>query len=153
MREAAIIPATVAHARAIAARIRPEDAAETAALGLESIAATVESFERSLRSWTLVQAGQPIAIWGVGAESILDDVGMPWMITAHEIHQNRVRLARISRAAVARMLRIFPRLENWVDARYTVCVRYLGWIGFTVHPAEPYGPLGMPFRRFEMTRS
>jgi hypothetical protein len=31
-------------------------------------------------------------------------------------------------------------------------VRWLRRIGFTLHPAEPLGPLGVPFHRFEMER-
>lgn len=152
MRNDAIIPSNIEHARSIAARIRVEDELELQALGMGPADGVVDSFEQSLRSWTLVCGGEPIAIWGVCADSVLDEIGTPWLLTACEVAGNRVRFARLSRGAVERMLEIFPKLENWVDARYIVCVRYLRWLGFTIHPAVPYGPYGLPFHRFEIAR-
>ena len=39
---------------------------------------------------------------------------------------------------------------NYVDARHTDAIRWLKWLGFTLHPATPYGPFDLPFHKFTM---
>ena len=39
------------------------------------------------------------------------------------------------------------------DVRNTVAIRWLEWLGFTFGEPVGYGPLGMPFKPFCMTRS
>ena len=41
-------------------------------------------------------------------------------------------------------------LVNWVDDRNTCAIRWLKWMGFTIHEPEPYGVANLPFRRFDM---
>ena len=42
----------------------------------------------------------------------------------------------------------FTIIENYCDARNSITVRWLKWLGFTVEEAEPYGVYNMPFHHF-----
>lgn len=151
MRDLKIIEARPEHAVEVAARLRAEDAAEVWAIGrFTPLAAVEQSLDRSMRAWAWIEDGQPVALFGVGVESLIGGVGRPWLLTTAGVAQHRIRLARLSLNALVRIREVRPRLENWVDARYTVCLRYLRWLGFTVHPAEPMGVFGLPFHRFEI---
>jgi len=39
-------------------------------------------------------------------------------------------------------------LENYVDARHTLAIRWLKWMGFAMDKSAPYGPDGMAFHKF-----
>lgn len=151
MRDLNIVEALPEHAAAVALRIRAEDAAEVWAIGRVTPLAAVElSLEHSVRSWTWIEGGEPLAVFGVATDNLIGDLGRPWLLTSAGVAQHRTRFARLSLSALKCIRGLYPRLENRVDARYAVCVRYLRWLGFTVHPAEPYGLLGLPFHRFEI---
>lgn len=137
-------------AASIAARMRAADLDEVAAIGFDPLTAAQRSIERAVLSWTWLEDGLPLAIFGVGTRTLIGDVGEPWLLTAQGLERHPIRFLRGSLNALSQMRAMFPRLENWVDARYVVCVRYLGWLGFTVHPAQPYGMRGQPFHRFEI---
>ena len=41
-------------------------------------------------------------------------------------------------------------LENYVDARNTLSIKWLKWLGFKVEDPIPYGVNGEPFHKFTM---
>ena len=51
------------------------------------------------------------------------------------------------------MLREFPVLRNVVDARNTVSIRWLVWLGFTIGTPQPMGVRGLPFIPFANERA
>lgn len=137
----------------IADNMRNEDRDEVlAATGRYDMRALlVEALSFSSQRWVALSSGKPVALFGVGPAN--SKVGVPWMLVTHDVFQT----PRASRALVAkgrwyiqRMLAEYQHLENYVDARNTRAVRWLEHLGFTVHPAEPYGPYEYPFHRFEM---
>jgi hypothetical protein len=145
-----IVPATEAHARAMAPHLRAADADEVLALGFAPDDALVESVRASFEAWTALVDGRPMCMWGLTAPMIMDVVGVPWLLTTPEIERHRRAFLVGSRRMVAEMLAVFPRLENWVDPRHTKAVRWLRWLGFTVEAPAPYGPLGAMFCRVTM---
>ena len=50
--------------------------------------------------------------------------------------------------APGQMVMHYRLLQNHVDARNTEAVRWLGWLGFEMDPALPFGPDQLPFHRF-----
>lgn len=151
MRTLHIIDADPSHAAIVAAAMREADQAEVLAIGQGTpLEAAAQSLERSARAWTWVEDGTPLAIFGVAVESFVGGIGRPWLLTSTGVMRHRTRFARLSLHALSRMREVRPRLENWVDGRYEVCLRYLGWLGFTIHPAQPLGPYRVPFHRFEI---
>jgi hypothetical protein len=149
-----VVTATLAHVAPIASAMRQEDAAEClAGCGLDPYAVLLRSLAISANAWTVLKGEEPVAMLGVARKSALSLVGVPWLLGAEGFSGARRFIVHYSKEIVATMLRYYPRLENMVDARYVKSVRWIRWMGFTVEPAEPYGPSGMPFHRFWMERA
>jgi len=94
-------------------------------------------------------------MFGVGtANPFSNDMGVPWMLGSDELTERlkEVRFARACRRYVAIISEQFDALQNYVDAGDTDTVKWLKWCGFTVDPPVPYGPDGLPFRRFHMKK-
>lgn len=143
-----IIPATAEHAEVLGRTLRAADALEGALLGIEALQGVRDSFALSSVAWTALLGRHVAAMWGVVP---MGDIGKPWLLTAPACRAvSSLQFARIYSEEVRQMLRLFPRLENYVDAGYTGAVRLLQIAGFTLDEAKPFGPLGASFRRFEM---
>jgi hypothetical protein len=148
-----VVPAGLGHIRALAPIMRDADRQEVwAAAGLAPYDALLVSLQSSVASWCWLVEGKPACVFGVSAESILSGVGMPWLLSSPLLPSRPVPFLRYHRAFLAEMLNLFPLLRNWVDARYRLSIRWLRWMGFTLLPAEPYGPFQMLFHPFELRR-
>lgn len=145
-----IVPAELRHAEALVADLRPMDAAECWTLGVEPLHGLRESTRHSLVAWTALEAGQPIAMWGVTAAEMMGRVGCPWLLGGERLTAHRRQFVMESRARLAPMRALFPRMENHVLADYRAAVRWLEWLGFTLDAPEPRGPFGALWRRFWM---
>jgi len=91
-----------------------------------------------------------VCIFGVAPASLLGSVGVPWMIGTQEIDSHAKAFLRRNKAYVERMSELYNYLVNFVDARNTRAIGWLKWLGFTILEAQPHGPDGLPFHRFEM---
>ena len=146
-------PATLEDIDPLVMRVRPEDVSEL-------WAAAMATPERALRdgillspeSWVGMADDLPLCIFGVAPVSLLGRVGAPWMVGTSDIDRHAFGFLKACKGAVAEMIAPYPYLFNFVDARNDKAVRWLKWLGFTMPPAEPYGPFGLPFHRFEMKR-
>lgn len=146
-----VIPATPEHAADLAPRLRHADADEVWASGRYRPAEALRlSLGLSLMAWTGLVDDVPMCIFGVSPVSLMSGHGAPWMLGAEGLERHAVPFLRRNRAYVAEMLALCPRLENHVDARNALSIRWLRWLGFTIHPAAPFGPFGVPFHRFTM---
>jgi hypothetical protein len=149
-----VVPAERTHARDLAPIMRAADRDEIwAAAALSPLDGLVVSLNCSLAAWCWRVEGQPACLFGVSSESVLSGVGMPWLLSSDLVERRQLEFLRHYRPFLGEMLTLFPILRNWVDARYALSIRWLRWMGFALHPAEPYGPFGMPFHRFEMRRT
>lgn len=151
MVEIGIIPAGMAHAEALAPVMREADRREAeAALGMSPLEGLRLSLSASVEAWTGTADGEVVCIFGVAPFSVLGGEGCPWLLGSDLVERHGMAFARRNRAMVRRWLGLFPVLRNWVDARHTVAVRWIGWMGFHVKPPVPYGPARLPFHPFEM---
>lgn len=120
-------------------------------MGLPMKRVLVGSVKRSIFASAAVEpSGEPIAVWGITAPSMLADCGEPWLLTGRAVERHKRAFVVESREWVEHMLTIFPRLENYVDSRYDKCLRWLDWLGFSFHETRLVGEV--PFYRFERTR-
>lgn len=106
----------------------------------------------STRCWVFEAAGKPAAVFGVVPLTLLSPIGSPWFLGTEEVFKHRRAFVRYGRLYTRLMLRSYPHLLNYVDARDTPSVQWLAHIGYEVHPPEPYGPGGRLFHKFEMRR-
>jgi len=149
--EVKIIDAEKSHCVAVALQIRHTDRDEVAAsCGLEPMEALLSSLDRSTHCWAAMEGSEPVAIFGVGAVSLMSDEGAPWMLAVEGVERLSRHLVTLGRAYVPEMLNLHPRLANHVDARNAASIRWLSRLGFTIDPPAPFGLAGLPFHRFTM---
>lgn len=105
--------------------------------------------ERSSHAWTGFYDFRPVCMFGVVPASLLGGSGAPWLIGTDLLTEHQIPFLRRCRPQVARMRRLYSHLANYVSAENEAAVRWLTWLGFTVHDPAPFGPDGAAFRYFE----
>lgn len=112
--------------------------------------AIADSVMGSTHTWVGTVNGELACIFGVGPVSMITRTGRPWLLATDLFTKETVSIGRLMRVYLARMLDEFPHLENWVFSGNRNAVEWLAKLGFTIHPARPWGYGGQPFHRFEM---
>lgn len=147
------MPATAHHIADLLPRVRKADHDEFAV----SCSGTVENGLRlglliSQQAYAGVTKGGVVAITGLYKPTLTCNFGVPWMVGSVTLEDRRIQkhFMRASRSVLGKYLADAGRLENWVDSRNTVAIRWLRQLGFTIHPATLYGPKKMMFHRFEI---
>jgi hypothetical protein len=137
----------------LVANLRAADRAEMiAAWGSEVRRGVALSLRTSSHAWAGEIDGELAGLFGVAPGSWLGGVGIPWLLTTDAVEKAPRAFIKANRRYLARMRAAYPRLHNLVDSRHTVAVRWLEYLGFTVHRQHPV-PVGaqrVPFYRFEM---
>lgn len=119
--------------------LRAEDAAEILRFGVTIQHALWRSYRGSLISRTAFIDNKIAACWGC-CGTFMGNTGICWLMTTPEVHKvSPLKFTRIYQREVIKMLKIFPRLENWVDQEYASAIRLLEIIGFTVEKPEKMG--------------
>jgi hypothetical protein len=150
--EIEIVLAKAAHIRTIAKRMRKADRDEVlAASGKTPFEALAYSLRKSSIAYTGLINGQPEVMFGVGDINILNAVGAPWLLGTDAVERNYLAFLRRSVVWKRFFLERYAVLRNLVDARNTVSIRWLRWLGFTF--SEPVNLRGHDFYLFEMTRA
>lgn len=149
--EVKIVQTTAAHIREIGEKLRHDDLNEIVALGYPH-KILWRSYKRSFMTKTAFVNGRIAAVWGIGGTP-LGGIGNPWLLTTDEVNKiSPLAFTRIYQQEVIKMINIFPRLANYVDASYNKAIRLLDIIGFALGEPEPIGKNGEMFIKFEMSR-
>lgn len=127
--------------------LRRADLAEIAAhSGLSPHAAILRGVCASEVVCTIVGLkGEPVGVFGVGAAGCL------WMLGSDALAQGRLgrQFLRECRSYVDILQRGYPLLFNVIDARNTVHIRWLRWMGCTfIRRIPAYGAEQRPFLEF-----
>jgi len=148
-----VVKAECSHVKSLEGRLREEDEREAqAAIGMTATEGMRIAYGFSRAVWAAeADSGEVIAIFGCAATSMFSLTGIPWMVGTDKVSEYSVSFARGGRRYVSRMLLLFDHLDNYVDVRNSLAIKWLKWIGFTLEPAESYGYAGLPFHRFHMT--
>lgn len=153
MEKAEVLDVSVDEADAIAAIVRQADRDElTGALGLDMPHALRLAFGGSLKANKIVAGGKVVAVFGDAVHCAQAGIGVPWLISTEHVEQHARSFLRVCRPAVLEMLERHVHLINYVDARNAQAVRWLAWLGFVIEEPTPYGPHGVPFHKFTMSR-
>lgn len=147
--DARIVPALISHALLLAPKTRSADRDELwAAAKMEPLEAILASMQASSNTCaTLLLNGEPACIFGCRYDG---ETGYPWMIGSDLLVQHAKPFLQLCPTWVEKMRQGVTKLENYVDARNTVAIRWLKRLGFKFDDAAPYGPLNLPFHRFTM---
>lgn len=126
MTDYAIVLATWAHVRDLAATMRAADKAECAALGYGPYDALRTSVGSTAEPFAGLADGKVVCLFGVSN-------GLhPWLLASDDLLRHRREFLRASRAWVEGVRREYPVLYNWVGADNVLAIRWLRWLGFTV---------------------
>jgi hypothetical protein len=133
-------------------RLRQADIDECEALfGRHSIGPVAsETYRNSQMRIAAEVDGVVVAMFGVAAQSLLSNVGHPWMFGRPEMETHARALMQEGRKYIDEMLGLYPRLENVVDARNTKSIRWLRYLGFTFGDAVIVGVEARAFYPFVM---
>lgn len=151
----AIVPATLDHVLAMAPQLRQADIDELTAAGNDDpVKALVQSFRMSTMSWAglVIEDGveHVACIFGVAPLNLLGGKGVPWLLGTDLIERHGMAFLRRNRKFIPIMMTLYNHLENHVDARNTVAIAWLKWLGFAFDDPVPYGPRQVPFLRFQL---
>lgn len=147
---ASIVLADASHIPALAAGMRQADRDECWAWALHTPEEALRvSLDASALAWTGMLDDKPVCMFGAGG-ALLAPSASPWLLGTDAVDLIPMTFARMSRVALRRMAACWPHLANWTDERHVRSHAWLFWLGFTFGPAQPMGPLGLPFRPFSM---
>lgn len=117
--------------------------------GVDLVRVLATAVDRSTAVW-VADDGEPVALFGVGALSLLQGVGTPWLLGTDRMWRHPRTLVVEGRRYLSTMRSLYPHLVNYVDARNDASIRWLKRLGFTLHDPAPYGAMGLPFHKFEV---
>jgi hypothetical protein len=117
-------------------------------MGIENAVKT--SVKLSSYSKTGLVNDELVCMWGVCPISLISGSGSPWMLGTDLIEEKQRIFLRRSKPWLDDIRKDYRYLENFVDARNVMSVKWLKWLGFEMDEAEPYGIHGEPFHKFTM---
>jgi hypothetical protein len=96
--------------------------------------------------------GKVACMLGVHRDTHLSTTGTPWLLTTHVVDTAPRVFLRYTKQGMQEILDgwDFDYLVNYVDAEHHEAIRWLEWLGFTIHEAEPWGLFRQPFHKFDM---
>lgn len=111
-----------------------------------------EAFDASEISYTMLYNGEPVLSLGVIRKSLLSDEGLLWLMHSADIKKVKIRALRKSVYYLKKFLMTFNSLENYIDARNVLTIKWLKWCNFTIDDAKRVGSENMPFHKFHLRR-
>jgi hypothetical protein len=142
-------------AHPIATRLRPADRAEISAVTRQSpLQVLVDGINESNICFTIKRSsdGRPCGVFGAGGGGggHPQDTrsGMVWLLGTDDLTLNGRTFLRYSRSFLNEMKKHYSFLYNVIDARNSVHIRWLGWMGFDFIKVIPRW--GVEHRKFIM---
>lgn len=141
-------PVRASDLTAVTKNMRHADRQECrAAAGMSPELALFLSVETSSEAYTLVSPdGEPVGVCGLSPGNTERD-RLVWMLATDGLLQHSRLFLRESRVWVDSHARRYV-LWNYVDARNTVHIRWLKWLGATFHGAKTSPYTGTPLLHF-----
>lgn len=145
-----VVPATDAHAIAMAPNLRMVDCKEIRA-DEDPLDIIRESLGKASHAWTWLVEGAPVCMWGIEPKSVMGGTAWAWFYSTEALTRCDKRTFLLgSRAMLGVLLSIYPHIEGFVDARFVASVRWIRKMGFRVGDPFEYG--NVPFRHFVKER-
>ena len=143
------VPTEQAHIDELAVTMCQEDIDECwAARHMNPLESLQEGAKVSCDVITGLVDGRVACIFGVAIASKLTGLGAPWMLTAPMLRDHGKAFLSKNKIWMQYQQERWDTLENYVDARHHLAVRWLKWLGFKMDDPAPYGVDGLPFHKF-----
>lgn len=141
-----LVEALPEHIPHLAANMRAHDRRECAAFGKAPYTALEHALKSSLWALTAME-DEPVAMLGVSPRSMIEGIGVPWMLGTERIYDSGRALVALVPPVVAEMRASFERLENVVSKDNDRAISFLRHFGWRVSDeVVPVG--GVEFVRF-----
>jgi hypothetical protein len=127
-----LVEADASHIPFLAEHMRPADVVECAAFGRTPVAALKNGLTSSLWALTAIVDDAPHAMMGVVSRSMIEGIGVPWMLGTERVYDHPRDLVRFGPSIVAEMHATFGHLENVVSADNARALRFLTHVGFEI---------------------
>ena len=137
-----LTPTTVGDVEYIAPRLRQADRNEClASTGNEPLGILQQSLNLGDTTLTLrAPTGDRVGVCGVVPSTAIPEAGIVWMVATDDIYQHQITFLRNSKRALQYLSEDYLVLYNCVDARNSVHIKWLKWMGFTfINKHENYG--------------
>lgn len=146
------MPSTLEHIEILAPNLSQADIDELiASSGRSPLQALMLGYNRGAECRTWLADDKPLAMFGIIYKTLISDDVIPWMLGSEELRKHARGFLSSSTATIKGWSEKYTYLENYVDIRHKRAVRWLSWLGFTIHkPAILVGPRKMPFFKFSM---
>ena len=123
---------------AITPYLRRADVEEIQAFsGISPAVAVAFSIAQSRPGFCFLYRKKPAVIFG--AAPIENNKGCIWLLGTDEIFNHPVTFYRESKKILPLLMQNYSYLENYVDARNLLSLRWLKWLGFTIDNAQIMG--------------
>tara|TARA_R110000824_G_scaffold15883_3_gene66594 strand:+ start:32969 stop:33439 length:471 start_codon:yes stop_codon:yes gene_type:complete len=141
--------ATLEDALLMAHRMRDVDKQEIwASNRSRPLEALVNSVRYSESARTGRADGEIVCMFGVSRQNLMGTRGCIWLLGTDLLKRHGIRFLRENNKEIVDLSENFTIIENYCDARNTATLRWLGWLGFTIEKAKPYGIYNLPFHHF-----
>jgi hypothetical protein len=151
-----IVPATGAHARELAPRMRASDAAEVLASGgYTPYEALNDALLQSDMAYTALFDGQVACMWGVTPvrrSALVGRIGAAWLLTSDLVERYPRAFWRGCKVELERLFESYDLLVNAIDCRHEQAIRWSKRLGFRLEEPQSYGEDGLLFRWFRVRK-
>ena len=140
------------HINTIIQNLRPADHDEITASTKQPVEQQIhKALNRSGPCFVATYKSEPMALFGIADLNGFSKIGSPWLVGTQDIEEHPIPFLRHSKPCFLKIAAEYDYLVNMVDARNAASIRWITWLGFTIHPASPYGPQRLPFHKFDLT--
>ena len=141
------------HLRYIADNMRDQDYNELIAAGHDDVyQVLIDSFDKSDMSTTVLYGDVPLAVLGVYRQNIVTGLGVPWLLSSKDALKHKRYFLGLTDQVITEMLGYCPKLYNYVHSENSLSIRWLKWMGFTIHTSDVHinEKTGARFYKFTM---
>ena len=144
-----IVPATYDIALEMAPKVREADQQEVWAASHQTpLEALIMGLQQPGETWAGLADGRAFCMFGCGQWSVLSLMGIPWLLTTEELPKHAKVFLRTSHTYFEDLRSRYMLLQNYVDARHEMSIRWLTRFGFILDDPLPFGIEQLPFHRF-----
>lgn len=146
--------ATRAHARDLAPRLRPADAAEVmASHGLQPLPALLACLDYSDEAWAALHEGEVAYMWGLKDTSAGGvSSAAVWLLTSNLVERFPLAFIKHGRREIPRLLEDKQYVWNLIHAEHKQALGWAARVGFEVMAPVEAGELGHFFHPIVLRR-